>query len=449
MEELENNEIVPEEPAENPAELVTQPEAEESCYHDIGTGRKEETFAAFHVPQEPIDKEKTYYQQPCQPEPKKEKKRGRVWKTVLAAVLILALVAGSCTATYFVTRNAWQREVASMKLHLSNQIAALEKQLQERPSGSVGAGSLVIGEGLSPSQVYAQNIDSIVSVTCTQNGGTSMGSGFIITADGFIVTNFHVVEGATSVSVTKADGTTLKAQVKGYDQTNDVAVLKVDGVELKPVKLGSSSELVVGDMVIAIGNALGELSFSLTVGYVSGMDREITTEGAILNMIQTDTAINSGNSGGPLFNARGEVVGITTAKYSGNTPSGASIDNISFAIPMDDVKGMIQDLCQYGYVTGAYLGVIVSDVSQEAQFYGVPAGAYVREVSPGNCAEAAGVRAGDIIVELGGIQVRSLNDLSRALRNFKAGETSTILIWRSGVELVLTVVFDEKPAVTG
>ena len=197
--------------------------------------------------------------------------------------------------------------------------------------------------------------------------------------------------------------------------------------------------------MVAIGNALGTLSFSLTVGNISGIDREITTEGTILNMLQTDTAINSGNSGGPLFNAKGEVIGITTAKYSGTTSSGASIEGISFAIPMDDVIGMIRDLRDHGYVTGPYLGVVVGDVDPAAHAYGVPAGAFIREVSPGYCAEKAGLQAGDIIIKMGDYEVTGLNSLSRTLRNFKAGDTVTLLVWRSGAKLELTVTFDEKP----
>ena len=474
MEEKEINGIEPEGQNQIPQEQAEQPEhpesvqtepaqtesvqTEQTYYHGAGAGRREETYSAFHTPQQPCDQQ-TYYQQPLTPEPpRKEKKKGRVWKTILASVLILALVGGSCLGTYYAARASWNKEYEQMKLYLSDKITALEKQIAASAGpGSISGGTIVVGEGMTPSQVYAANINSVVSVTCTIDASdfgpsktaTSAGSGFILTADGYIVTNYHVVEGATSVSVTLADGTKLNTQVKGYDQTNDIAVLKAEAEGLDPVTLGRSSHLMVGDQVIAIGNALGELSFSLTVGYISGTDREVTTDGSVLNMLQTDTAINSGNSGGPLFNAKGEVIGITTAKYSGTTSSGASIDNISFAIPIDDVTGIINDICQYGYVTGAYLGVSVSDVNPIAQAYGVPAGAFVNEVVPGNCAAAAGVRAEDIIVELGGFDVESVNDLTRALRNFKAGETSTILVWRQGVEVLLTITFDEKPAQIG
>jgi serine protease Do len=322
----------------------------------------------------------------------------------------------------------------------------------QKPSSGGSTNVIVTVDGLSASEIYERNIQSVVAVNCTISGGagqttpkSSAGSGFIISEDGFIVTNYHVVEGATSVTVILANGKKYSCQVRGYDATNDVAVLKAEATNLMPVTIGRSSETKVGDPVVAIGNALGTLSFSLTVGNISGVDRKITTDGSILNMLQTDAAINSGNSGGPLFNAKGEVIGITTAKYSGTTSSGASIEGISFAIPMDDVASLISDLKEHGYVTGAYLGVTVSDVDPAAQAYGVPAGAYVHEVVEGFCAKRAGIQPGDIIIELGGYEVTSLNSLTKALRNFKGGDLSTVRVWRGGKVVVLSITFDEKP----
>jgi serine protease Do len=211
------------------------------------------------------------------------------------------------------------------------------------------------------------------------------------------------------------------------------------------VTIGKSSEVKVGEPVVAIGNALGELSFSLTGGYISGTNREISTDGTMINMLQTDLAINSGNSGGPLFNARGQVIGITTAKYSGTSSSGASIEGIGFAIPIDDVIGMIADLRNHGFITGAYLGVSVSDVNEAAQAYGVPAGAYVHETVEGFCAAKAGMQAGDIIIWVETQQITSLNSLTRALRNYKAGDTIEVTVWREGRNVKLTLTLDEKP----
>jgi serine protease Do len=225
-----------------------------------------------------------------------------------------------------------------------------------------------------------------------------------------------------------------------------VALLKVEATGLQAVTLGSSNALIVGDQVAAIGNPLGELTSTLTVGYISAKERDVNTEGFAINMLQTDAAINSGNSGGPLFNMKGEVIGITTAKYSGTSSSGASIEGVGFAIPIDDVIGMLSDLMNYGFITGAYLGVMVSDMDPTAaNYYGLPVGAYVQEATEGYAAFKAGVMEKDIIVELGGIKVSTVNDLTRALRSFKAGDETTIVVYRSGREMTLNITLDAKP----
>ena len=225
-----------------------------------------------------------------------------------------------------------------------------------------------------------------------------------------------------------------------------MALLKVEASGLPAVKIGSSDKLAIGDMVCAIGNPLGSLTATLTVGYVSGKDRQVTTDNSTINMIQTDAAINSGNSGGPLFNMYGEVVGITSAKYSGTTSSGASIEGISFAIPIDDVMSIISDLQEYGYVTGAYLGVTVQDTdAAAAKLYGMPTGAYVNSVVSGGSADRAGVQPKDIIIGLGDIEVTNRTELTRALRRFKAGDETTITVIRSGERITLNITLDEKP----
>lgn len=463
MDTFENQNTSPEEmPQETP-----QPQTE---YRGTGTGRREETgsdqatYTAYHTPPQNGGYQPPYYQVPYyqgyyqggsapQPKPPKKRSGGRVARRVLAAVLALVVLAGCCTATAYLTSRYWMsQDSANLKLYIDQRVNAVLSGTDSGSSSGSTTNVVVTVNGLSSSEIYEKNIGSVVAVTCTissgrgQTYGTSAGTGFIISEDGFIVTNYHVVEDAVSVHVTLSDGTEYTCEVRGYDETNDVAVLKAeDATGLKPVTIGSSSALKVGDPVVAIGNALGELSFSLTGGYVSGIDREITTDGTVLNMIQTDAAINSGNSGGPLFNSQGEVVGITTAKYSGTTSSGASIEGISFAIPLDDVIGIISDLRDYGYVTGAYLGISVSDVDSSAQAYGVPAGAHVREVVKGFCAAEAGLQAGDIIIEVGGYDVTGVNSLSRALRNFKAGDTAAVTVWRSGQRIVLSVTFNEKP----
>ena len=287
------------------------------------------------------------------------------------------------------------------------------------------------------------NVRSTVYGQVTE--GTSAGSGFILTENGYVITNCHVIDGASSATVTTHDGTEYPATIVGSDATNDVAVLKVEATSLPAVTTGSSDALSIGDMVVAIGNPLGTLSSTQTVGYVSGKDRDVSTDGSLISMLQTDAAINSGNSGGPLFNMHGELVGITTAKYSGTSTSGATIEGIGFAIPIDDVMGIIGDLIDYGYVTGAYLGVTVSNTDDSASMYGLPSGAYVMEVDRGGSADRAGIQAKDIIIDLGGHKVTGITSLTRALRDFKAGDVTTITVIRGGAEMTLDITLDEKP----
>ena len=442
---------IPEEPKPRQTEM---PRAEAWGYSGAGVGRKESPYAdsPYVMNRQPAD-----WQPRPEKAPKAKKKREgrRLWRPVLAGVLTAALVAGSCAVTAATLNHRWSGrmdEVLAQLAYQQEQMALMRQQLDG--SGiSVSGTPIAAGEGLTPAQVYAKNVNSVVLITSQvtassiygQTTGASSGSGFVLTADGYVVTNHHVVEGATAVTVTTHDGKEYSAAIVGSDSTNDVAVLKVEDAELSPVTLGSSESLIVGDQVVAIGNPLGDLTATMTVGYVSAKDRDVTTDGTTINMLQTDVAINSGNSGGPLFNMKGEVVGITTAKYSGSSPSGATIEGIGFAIPIDDVTGIIGSLQSYGYVTGAYLGISVKDVEVSAQYYGIPAGAYVAEVVEGYCAHRAGIQAGDIIVELGGYEVEAYTDLSRALRKYEPGDTVPVTVFRAGQTLTLDVTLDEKP----
>ena len=442
-----------------PLPPIVEPEAE-APYSGAGAGRRESPFAdSPYLMNHGQDRHSgsVSEEKSAAGAVKQKKKRGNLPRKILAAVLSLAVLAGSCGITAVLVNNRWEEKTTQMETSFSLQLDALRKQVEAVSGGASISGSPVSSTGKTPSQVYAENVPSVVQVTCDvvtsygygqSSAGTSVGSGFILTEDGYIVTNYHVIEGATSVSVTTYLGDHYEARVIGYESANDVAVLKVEGQDMAAVTIGSSDDLIVGDQVVAIGNALGELTGTMTVGYVSAKDRDVTTDGTTINMIQTDAAINSGNSGGPMFNMKGEVVGITTAKYSGESSSGATIEGIGFAIPIDDVLSMVEDLVNLGYVTGAYLGVGVNDVDSAAQFYGVPAGAYVAEVNEGSCAEKAGVAVGDIIIALGEHEVESYSDLRAALRKFKSGDTTIITVYRSGQELKLTITLDEKPQTT-
>ena len=432
-------------------------------YHGSGTGRKESPYAdSPYVFQQPQPEYRYQPQtQPPQKPPKSGKEKrplGGFWKKLLSVILIISLVAGSCGITaYYVNKN-WEFQTRKMEEATNARIQELQKQLDSM--GTVGSAPIPLpadGSAMAPSQLYAACVDSVVSISSTVQAtsfygtseGASSGSGFILTEDGYVVTNYHVVENATAVSVILHDDTEYAAEVVGHDATNDIAVLKVEADDLPAVAIGSSAALNIGDMVAAIGNPLGELASTQTIGYVSGINREITTDNTIISMIQTDAVINPGNSGGPLFNMYGQVIGITTAKYSGTTGSGASIEGIGFAIPIDDVVPIIHDLIDYGYVTGAYMGVTVMNTDEEsAAMYGLPTGARIEEVVKGGAADRAGLQPKDIVIDLGGHKVSNITDLTRALRHFKAGDITTVTFLRNGREMTLDILLDEKPQET-
>ena len=324
----------------------------------------------------------------------------------------------------------------------------------ERPSSAITVTQIDTSREMTPAEVYAQNVNSTVGITTSvttnfwgyQTTAAASGSGFILTEDGYILTNFHVIEDSNSVTVTAYDGTTYDATVVGYDESNDIAVLKVEAEGLTPVVLGDSDDLNVGDTVVAIGNPLGELTFSLTSGVVSALDREVTmSSGVTMDLIQTDCAINSGNSGGALFNLYGEVIGITNAKYSGSGSSGqASIDNIGFAIPINSVRNIVESIIENGYIVKPYIGVSVTDVSAETQSYGLPQGAAVKEVTEGSPAEQAGLQVNDIITRVGDTEITCSDDLVSLVKECQAGDELVMQVYRSGETLELTVTVAEK-----
>ena len=325
----------------------------------------------------------------------------------------------------------------------------------KRPTSVINTASIDTSKQMTAAEVYAKNVNSTVGITTqvttnywgytTQSAAS--GSGFIYSSDGYILTNFHVIESASSIKVTLYDGTSYDAKLVGYDESNDIAVLKIDAENLTPVTIGDSDNLNVGDSVIAIGNPLGELTFSLTSGAVSALDREVTMSNNVtMNLIQTDCAINSGNSGGPLFNSHGEVIGIVSAKYSsGSNSSSASVEGLGFAIPMDDVANMVSDLVKNGYVTGKpIMGISVADVDESVTSYGVPQGAIIRVVTPDLCGAKAGLQAGDIVTKIDNTDVTSASDLTSAIGNYKPGDKVTLTIFRSGETKTVEVTLEES-----
>ena len=366
------------------------------------------------------------------------KKRG-IGKKVLAGVLALVLVAavsfGGGFAGYLVASKNGGQTV-----------------MYQAASG--GSATSTSSTGGSLSDVASAVTPSVVVVTTEQIvtdnyfwGGQQVlsgaGSGVILTTDGYIVTNYHVVEGAQQITVTLHDDSTYTATVVGSDQQSDIALLKIDATGLTPAVLGNSDSVQVGEVVIAVGNPMGTLGGTVTDGIVSALNRDISVEGNEMTLMQTSAAISPGNSGGGLFNTNGELIGIVNAKYSDEDAEG-----LGFAIPVNTMKTVVQDLLENGYVTGRpALGITVITVGdvQTAMQYGVSSlGVYVNSVDAGSGAEAAGMKAGDRIVSIGTQLVESTDDVTNALKSYNVGDVVEVQVDRGRELITLQVTLGEK-----
>jgi len=288
--------------------------------------------------------------------------------------------------------------------------------------------------GLSLQQIYEKNIDSVVSITCTSALGSSTGTGVILSRDGYIVTNCHVVEDAQTIQVLLTDQRVLPASVVGTDSISDLAVLYVEAKDLIPAQFGDSGSLRVGDTVAAIGDPLGtELRGTMTDGIVSAINRDIVTGGRTMTLIQTNAALNSGNSGGPLLNCYGQVVGINTMKI-GDYMSSAGVEGLGFAIPSTTVKEIVDQLISQGYVSGRpYLGLALQDLSSiDRLYYHLPQGVWITAVDPDSDAHAKGLNAGDLLLYIGQTRITSTDTVTQALYSYEAGNTVQLVIYRSG-----------------
>lgn len=386
--------------------------------------------------------------------PKAKKKTG---SKVAAMALCFSLLGGAVgTGGTYIGMNYLNNNNSSTAAAASEERSDSKNETvlltSNRTASALTETAVSTGKLMTASEVYKANVNSTVGITTSittnyfgyETTAAASGSGFIISADGYIVTNHHVIEDANKITVTLYDGKTYEAKLVGSDESNDIAVLKIDADGLTPVVLGSSSDLNVGDDVAAIGNPLGELTFSLTAGVVSALDRTITTQSSTMTLIQTDTAINSGNSGGALFNMYGEVVGITNAKYSSSgSSSSASIDNIGFAIPIDNVKPLIESIIKNGYVVKSYIGVSVGDVSSELKNYGVPEGATIKKVNDNSPAKKAGFEVNDVVTEINGKKITSSNELIAIVKASSKGDELTCRVYRNGEYKDIVVTVDE------
>lgn len=383
-----------------------------------------------------------------QEKPKKKRMTARIAVVALCCAILGSLLGGG--AVGLIMHRMYQHDGAALtEATQTPQPTEGIKHATDTPARPVSS-----GDRKTPAQIYEENVGAVVGISSestTYNAfgqrseTASSGTGFVVTADGEILTNYHVVEGAHTLTVTMYDGRTYNATVLGYEAESDIALLKIDARDLQTVTIGDSDALLIGDEVAAIGNPLGELTYSITVGYLSAKDRAVNTDGTPINMMQIDAAINPGNSGGPLFDLNGNVIGITTAKYSGTMGTGASIEGIGFAIPINDALAILDDLRENGTVLNrAYIGINVSDVSAEQKQNGLPDGAFVMSVVPGGRGEKAGLQAGDVITAVDGSAVKDRNALTQALKSYRAGDKAVLTVWRSNKSVDLTIVFDSK-----
>lgn len=379
-----------------------------------------------------------------------KKTRGSAAK-VVALALCCSLVGGAAGAGGFAAYDMLRGNAgANVPAETTEALNVAAVNVGEREDTTIKKVSVDTSKVLSAAEIYAANVNSTVGITTSvttnffgqQTQQAASGSGFILTSDGYIVTNYHVVEGAESIKVTTYDNNAYDAKLVGYDESNDIAVLKVEAKNLKPVVIGNSDNMNVGDSVVAIGNPLGELTFSLTSGAVSALNRNITIENTAMTLIQTDCAINSGNSGGALFNSHGEVIGITNAKYSSSgRNSGSSIDNIGFAIPMNSVYGIVTSIIEKGYIEKVYIGVSVSSYSNSRKNNSGEnvQGLVVESVVKDGPAEEAGLEAGDIITALDGEKITVSSELTTMLAKHSAGDVVTLTVIRDGETLKIEV----------
>ena len=300
--------------------------------------------------------------------------------------------------------------------------------------------------GLSLQVIYEMNIPSVVSISCRTKTSSSTGTGVVLSRNGYIVTNAHVVEDAQAVSVRMTDDRVFQASLVGSDEISDLAVLYVDAQDLTPAQFGDSASLRVGDSVTAIGDPLGsEFRGSFTDGIVSAINRDVAIDGRTMSLIQTNAALNSGNSGGPLINCYGQVIGINTMKIGAFTDS-AGVEGIGFAIPSATVKDIVDQLVSQGYVSGRpTLGIEGEALSSFYQhYYRMPAGLYITYVQPGSDAYNKGIENGDMLLSINGQRITGMDDMKALLYDTEVGEAVEVIIYRQGERYRVELILGEK-----
>ena len=302
-------------------------------------------------------------------------------------------------------------------------------------------------DALCLQDIYSSVIDSVVSISSMTSSGTSSGTGIIMSPDGYVITNHHVITGALVISVLTNDNQEYEAALVGSDEMSDLAVLKIDARGLQAAEFGDSSKLRVGDSVVAIGDPLGvQLRGTMTNGIISAINRDLTVGDRTMTLIQTNAALNNGNSGGPLINCYGQVIGINTVKMSSYYTATASVEGLGFAIPISVAKPIIDELIENGYVAGRPAIGISGDSlpSYYRTYYRLPDGVYVTSVNEGSDAKAKGIREGDIVTAINGERISSIDELNTVKNQYAAGDEVTLTVYRSGTYYEVTVTLVDQ-----
>jgi len=378
--------------------------------------------------------------------------RRRIGRFLRSGCLVLLCALFSAASAYGIMEYRFQRG----DFTVNNQVVLGGNQMNQ-PSGNYTVPVANLGAGISAMDIYDMASSQVVGIITEMpsssggfgwQGGTSSpisGSGFIISSDGYILTNYHVIESAKeynlALNVIINDGTSYPAEIIGFELSNDIALIKINATGLNPVLLGNSDSIRVGQSIYAVGNPGGDLIYTMTDGIVSALDRVISVEGKQINTFQFSAAVNPGNSGGPIYDSNGEVIGIVTAKIIRN------IEGIGFAIPINDAVTIALELIEHGYISGRpFIGIAYPKTvtNAHADFYDwAVVGVYVSSVIEDTAAEKAGIEAGDIITAINDITIDSLDSLRTAMRKFRAGDEVTMTIWRKDTSIDLTIIFDE------
>lgn len=386
------------------------------------------------------------------------KPRNHGWIAATLGVLLLCVTAGATLARE--TRTTQPQSDTPQPSPTATEITSGGAQEQAQVSVSpappqdsgtvIGTGTVLTitestGEELALPDIYKKVIPSVVSITAASGSSTSTGTGIIMSSDGYIITNYHVVSSAQQIVVLLTDGQEYTACRVGGDETSDIMVLKIDATDLTPAEFGDSDAAEVGDSVVAIGDPLGiELRGTMTDGIICGIKRDVDVGDRTMSLMQTNAALNSGNSGGPLVNMEGQVIGINTIKLSSS--GFTTVEGLGFAIPIDSAKPIVDELVEKGYVTGRpAFGFDVEQLeSRISLYYDLPGKLYIRSVETNSDAYAQGIRSGDIITAIDGQEVYTVDEFNRIKNEYSAGDQIPLTIFRRGHNYEVTVTLMDR-----